>query len=163
MQDLFGNTLGKNTEGSTQAGFALDDGSGLRVVDARFVEETKFDWGLFQGFDSIRVLTYSASIPAIVKMLDEFQFASFECVFGCEATLRDIKDVLAFQRVAVGDTRAAIMGLSDRRHAYILSEVQAGRASFRVLRQQVAHAKLYLLENRADGRNRVVVGSANLS
>ena len=163
MQDLFRNMPGKNGEGQTQAGFALDDGFGLRVVEARFVEEAKFEWELFRGFDSIRVLTYSASIPAIVKMLDEFEFDSFECVFGCEATLRDIKDVLAFQRVAVGDTRAAIMNLADRRHAYILSQVQAGKAAFRVLRQQVAHAKLYLLENHADGRNRVVVGSANLS
>jgi hypothetical protein len=163
MQDLFGNTPGESGDGHTQAGFALDDGSGLRVVAARFVEESKFDWQLFRGFDTIRVLTYSASIPAIVKMLDEFEFESFECVFGCEATLRDIKDVLAFQKVAVGDTRSAIMNLSDRRHAYILSRVQAGKAAFRVLRRQVAHAKLYLLENRAEGRNRVVVGSANLS
>ena len=163
MQDLFGNTTGKSGQVRAQAGLALDDGSGLRVVEARFVEETRFDWKLFQGFDSIRVLTYSASIPAIVKMLDEFEFDSFECVFGCEATLRDIKDVLAFQKVAVGDTRAAIMNLADRRHTYILSQVQAGKATFRVLRRQVAHAKLYLLENRAEGRNRVVVGSANLS
>ena len=163
MQDLFGNTLGKNGEGQAQAGFALDDGSGLRVVEARFVDESRFQWDLFRGFDTVRVLTYSASIPAIVRMLDEFEFDSFECVFGCEATLRDIKDVLAFQRVAVGDTRAAIMNLSDWRHAYILSQVQAGKASFRVLRQGVAHAKLYLLENRSEGRNRLIVGSANLS
>ena len=163
MQDLFGNTLGKNGEGQAQAGFALDDGSGLRVVEARFVDESRFQWELFRGFDTMRILTYSASIPAIVKMLDEFEFDSFECVFGCEATIRDIKDVLAFQRVAVGDTRAAIMNLSDRRHAYILSQARAGKASFRVLRQGVAHAKLYLLENRSEGRNRVIVGSANLS
>ncbi|MCY4366249.1 MAG: phospholipase D-like domain-containing protein [Chloroflexi bacterium] len=163
MQDLFGNIGGEGNQEQVQAGFALDDGTGLRVVKARFVDEAKFDWQLFQGFDSIRVLTYSASIPAIVKMLDEFGFDSFECVFGCEATLRGIKDVLAFQRVAVGDARAAIMGLTDQRHAHILSQVQVGKASFRVLRNQVAHAKLYLLENRSNGSRRVVVGSANLS
>ena len=28
MQNLFGNTVGKNGEGQTQAGFALDDGTG---------------------------------------------------------------------------------------------------------------------------------------
>ena len=163
MQNLFGDIPGKDGANSGQAGFSLDDGTGLRVVRAQFLEECKFDWSLFQGFDAIRVLTYSASIPAIVKMLDEFGFASFECVFGCEATLRDIKDVLAFQRVAVGDTRAAIMGLADERHAYILSKVRTGKASFRILRNQIAHAKLYLLENREDGRKRVIIGSANLS
>ena len=163
MQDLFSTTTGKDGEHLNQAGLMLDDGAGLRVVSAQYLQETKFTWELFQGFDSLRVLTYSASIPAIVKMLDKFGFESFECIFGYEGTLRDIKDVLAFQKVVVGDTRAAIMGLSDRRHAYILEKVRAGQASFRVLRSHVAHAKLYLLENRNDGRNRVIVGSANLS
>lgn len=163
MRDLFGNVSGEGNQDQVQPGFSLDDGSGLRVVRASFVKESKFEWQLFQGFDSIRILTYSASIPAIVRMLDEFGFDTFECVFGCEATLRDIKDVLAFQRVAVGDTRAAIMGLADQRHAYILSQVQAGKASFRVLRNQIAHAKLYLMENLTSGTKRVVIGSANLS
>ena len=146
-----------------QGGLLLDDGTGLRVAEARFLSERKFDWDLFRGYDRIRVLTYSASIPAIVKMLDDFDFAEFECVFGCESTLRDIKDILAFQQVAVGDTRAAIMGLRDERHAHILGKVREGRARFRVLRQYVAHAKLYLLENSTDGRTRVIIGSANLS
>lgn len=146
-----------------QPDLGLDDGIGLRVVSARFIEEDGFDWGLFQGYDSIRILTYSASIPAIVRMLDDFDFASFECVFGCEATLRDIKSLLAFQQMAVSDTRAAIMELKDERHAYILSRVRKGFASFRVLRESVAHAKLYLLENTADGTRRVIIGSANLS
>ncbi|MYC31864.1 MAG: hypothetical protein F4X64_01655 [Chloroflexi bacterium] len=146
-----------------QAGFSLDDGTGLRVVGACFLSERRFDWDLFRGYDSIRVLTYSASIPAIVKMLDDFDFAEFECVFGCEGTLRDIKDILAFQQVAVGDTRAAIMGLRDERHAYILGKVHDGQARFRVLRKYIAHAKLYLMENSTDGRTRIVIGSANLS
>ena len=146
-----------------QGGFALDDGGGLRVASARFLSERKFDWDLFRGYDSLRALTYSASIPAIVRMLDDFEFARFECVFGCESTLRDIKEVLAFQQVAIGDTRAAIMGLKDERHAYLLGKVSAGQARFRVLRKYVAHAKVYLLENAADGRNRVIIGSANLS
>ena len=130
---------------------------------SRFLSERKFDWDLFRGYDSLRALTYSASIPAIVRMLDDFEFARFECVFGCESTLRDIKEVLAFQQVAIGDTRAAIMGLKDERHAYLLGKVSAGQARFRVLRKYVAHAKVYLLENAADGRNRVIIGSANLS
>ena len=133
------------------------------MAEARFVGESRFDWNLFQGFDKLRVLTYSASIPAIVRMLDEFGLAAFECVFGSEATLRDVKYILAFQQVAVGDVRAAIMGLKDERHSHILSEVRLGRARFRVLRQSIAHANLYLLEDSARGRTRVIVGSVNLS
>ena len=146
-----------------QSGFSLDDGTGLRVAEARFVGESKFDWNLFRGFDKLRVLTYSASIPAIVRMLDDFGFSEFECVFGSEATLRDVKYILAFQQVAVGDVRAAIMGLKDERHAYILDKVQDGLVRFRVLRKYIAHAKLYLLENSDSDSKRVIIGSANLS
>ena len=139
----------------------LDDGSGLRVVRASFLDESRFDWSLFEGYDSLRVLTYSASAAAIVKMLDDFSFERFECVFGCEATLGNIVDVLAFQKVAVEGTRAAIMGLRDERHVRILERIATGHAGFRVLRNSVAHAKLYLLAG--TDRTRVIVGSANLS
>ena len=145
-----------------QTGLGLDDGAGLRVASARFLSEQKFNWDLFSGYDSLRVLTYSASISAIVRMLDEFSFTTFDCVFGYEGTLRDLKDILAFQKVVVGDTRAAIMGLKDERHIHVLEKVHAGRAQFRVLRKHIAHAKLYLLST-SDGRTRVIIGSANLS
>ena len=146
-----------------QPDLGLDDGTGLRVASARFIAEDRFDWELFRGYDSIRILTYSASIQTIVRLLDDFEFASFECVFGCEATLHDVKGLLAFQRMAVSDTRAAIMGLKDERHAFILGRVREGLASFRVVRKSVAHAKLYLLENTTTGNRRVIIGSANLS
>ena len=106
-----------------QAGLGLDDQGGLRVVDAKFLDEQKFTWELFNGYDSLRVLTYSASVGAIVRMLDKYSFANFECVFGYEGVLRDIKDVLSFQKVVVGNTRAAIMGLKDDRHIHILEKV----------------------------------------
>ena len=145
-----------------QTKLSLDDGTGLRVVRATFVDEQKFDWDLFQGYEKLRVLTYSASANAIVRMLDQYSFDSFECVFGCETTLREIKTILAFQQVVVGDTRAAIMGLNDERHLRILEQVHADRGRFRVLRKSIAHAKLYLLSGPGD-RNRVIIGSANLS
>ena len=159
VNGLFGNS-GESSE--IQGGLSLDDGSGLRVVHARFLSEEKFDWDLFDGYDTLRVLTYTGSISAIVRMLDRYSFTEFECVFGYEGTLRDLKDILAFQKVVVGNTRAAIMGLKDERHAYILEKVHAGLVRFRVLRKYIAHAKLYLLTN-ADERTRVIVGSANLS
>ena len=78
---------------------------------------------------------------------------------GC---LRDIKDILSFQKVVVGDTRAAILGLKDERHLNILGKVRLGRAHFYVVTKYIAHAKLYLL-SRSDGQTRVIIGSANLS
>lgn len=131
------------------------------MVRARFVDEEKFDWTLFEGFDSLRVLTYSASSSAVVRMLDDFSFESFECVFGSEGRLGNFVEVLAFQQVVTGQTRSAIMGLKDARHRRILEKVAKGHARFWALRQYVAHAKLYLLS--AGDRTRVIVGSANLS
>ena len=156
--------LSSQLEGAahSQSAFALDDGTGLRVVRANFAGERKFGWDLFEGYDSLRVLTYSASTAAIVRMLDNYSFETFECVFGYEGTLREIKSILAFQKVVVGDARAAIMGLNDERHIRILAKVHAGQAHFRVLRKSVAHAKLYLL-SQGEGRRRVLIGSANLS
>ncbi len=146
-----------------QGALALDDGGGLRVVRAEFASEEKFSWHLFDGYDTIRILTYSAGISALVRLLDEHDFTDFECVFGCESTLHTIKDILAFQQVAIGDTRAAIMRLKDERHAFILGRVREGQARFRVLREAIAHSKLYLLENSIDGNHRAIIGSANLS
>ncbi len=143
--------------------FDLDDGTGLRVARARFESESKFNWSLFDGFDRIRILTYSAGVSAIVRLLEKHNFNDFECIFGCESTLRTLRDIIAFQQVAIGDTRAAIKGLSDERHAFILARVRQGQARFRVLRKQIAHAKLYLLENTESGDRRAIVGSANLS
>lgn len=143
--------------------FDLDDKTGLRIVDASFLSEAKFQWAVFDGYDSIRILTYSAGIGAIVRLLAQHEFDSFECVFGSEHTLHNIKDILAFQKVAVGDTRAAIQNLSDERHAFILKRARDGQAKFRVLKKQTAHSKIYLLENSETGDKRAIVGSANLS
>ena len=147
---------------SNQGLLSLDDGGGLRVVHAEFKSEASFDWDLFSGFNKLQVLTYSASADAIVRMLDSYDFDEFECIFGYEGTLQNIRTLLAFQKTVIGDARAAIMGLPDKRHLHILEKVHEGKARFRVLRNYVAHAKLYLL-SADDGRHRVIVGSANLS
>ena len=144
-------------------GLNIDDGTGLRVARARFESESRFSWSLFDGYDRIRILTYSAGVSAIVRLLDGHGFSDFECVFGCESTLRTLKDIMAFQQVAIGDTRAAIKNLRDDRHAFILNRVKGGQARFRVLRKEIAHAKIYLLENTETGSTRALIGSANLS
>ena len=38
-----------------QSGCALDDGSGLRVVNAHFLSERKCDWNLFDGYDRLSI------------------------------------------------------------------------------------------------------------
>ena len=142
----------------------FDDGSGLRVVDAKANGNERFDWGIvFGGYNKLRVITYSASVPALVRVLNDYNYAEFECVFGSEKVLHGLSDIMAFQKVVTEDTRTAIMGLGDARMVDILQHISDGTAHFRVMRKSVAHSKIYLLSNNANDSTRVIVGSANLS
>jgi hypothetical protein len=131
----------------------------LQAVYARFLHSEPFTLELFDGFTTIRVLTYSASIGMVVKLLHRFE--TFECVFGYEGVLQDFSDVLACQKVLAEQVITAVKGLDDRRKMFILDKIQERTARFFVVRDTIAHAKIYLLEG--NGRRRVIVGSANLS
>ena len=136
---------------------------GLRVVTAAFKGVEPFSWDLFDGFDRMRVLTFSASAPMIVRMLDRHSFDFFECVFGYEGGLRRVADIVAFQQFLVNQVRDCALQLGDESQRVIFERVQAGRARFYVVKDNIAHAKLYLLEAGSGERRRVIVGSANLS
>lgn len=47
---------------------------GPKVVTAWFRKVEPFSWNQFDGFDRMRVLTYSASAPTIARMLEEYSF-----------------------------------------------------------------------------------------
>ena len=89
----------------------LDDDSGLRMLRARGLENAKFNMdGMFGGFKRLRILTYSASVGLVLKLLQQYQYERFECVFGCEATVRNFGDILKFQHATKGDLIKAIGG-----------------------------------------------------
>ena len=136
---------------------------GLKVVRAQFDGVEPFSWNMFDGFDRIRVLTYSVSTPMIVRMLDRFSFRHFECVFGYEGGLGRFADVVAFQQFLINQVRDSALQLEDERQRLIFERIQDGKAQFYVVKHQIAHAKLYLLETDNEARFRVIVGSANLS
>ena len=155
----------------SQPGFEFDDpesrtrSNTLEVVYARAESVDRFDPGLFHNFASMRALTYTASIPMILGLLKDCDFQDFECVFGHGGILsRDVDAILAFQSVV--DERlnkgfVGIKGMSEERRRLICDRAAAGTARFYVVKDAIAHAKIYLLE-RPDLR-RVIVGSANLS
>ncbi len=154
-----------------QSGFAFDDpesrsrSQSLDVVFARAERAEKFDLGLFAGFSSLRALTYTSSIPMVLGLLRDFDYTDFECVFGHNGVLsRDAANVLAFQQVVdakLNQGFVGVKGLSEERRRIIYDRAIAKTARFYVVKDIVAHAKIYLLEN--EGRRRVIVGSANLS
>lgn len=77
---------------------------------------------------------------------------------------REAAQILAFQNVVRDKLAGAIVGvkgLRDEAREAIYRRVADGEMRFFVVKDAIAHAKIYLLE--ADGSKRVIVGSANLS
>ena len=153
-----------------QRRFGFDDpdsltrDAGLFLVHARSVGVEPFDASMFAGFTSMRALTYTASMRMIVGLLRDYQYDDFECIFGHSGILRpDISDVLAFQGVVEANLSKAFIGVatSDARRQALFDLVASDKARFFVVKDKIAHAKIYLLER--DGLRRVIVGSANLS
>jgi hypothetical protein len=133
--------------------------SKLNVVYAQYQRSEPFSLGLFQGFSSLRVLTYSASVNFTVRMLNLFE--TVECVFGYEGVLQDFSDILACQKTISENLLVAVKGLDDARKQFILEKHNQGKAHFYVVKDAVSHSKIYLLEG--PNTKRVIVGSANLS
>ena len=111
----------------------------------------------------MRALTYSVSTPVIVRMFDRYSFKRFECVFGYEEDLGRFADGIAFQQFLINQVRDSALQLEDERQRVIFERIHAGIAQFYVVKDNIAHAKLYLLEANDPERRRVIVGSANLS
>ena len=154
-----------------QPGFTFDDpdsrtrSKGLDVVYARMEKSGQFDLNLFGGFSSLHALTYTPSIPMIFNLLKSFDYDDFECIFGHSGILpREAANILAFQSVVDEKLNAgfvAVKGLPEERRKVIYDRAVDGAARFYVVKDAIAHAKIYLLER--EGLRRVIVGSANLS
>jgi hypothetical protein len=135
------------------------DSNILTVVYAQYQRSEPFAFEIFEGFSSLRVLTYSASIPMTVKMVNRFD--TVECVFGYEGVLGDFGSILACQQELSKNILMAVKGLDDERQRFLLEKAAYGAIRFFVVKGAVAHSKIYLLQNNTS--RRVIVGSANLS
>ncbi len=154
-----------------QAGFTLDDPDSrtrsqrLDVVYARTDRVEQFDMGLFEGFSSLRALTYTSSIPMILGLLRDFDYDDFECIFGHSGVLSpEAASIMSFQNVVdekLSQGFVGVRGLSEERRRVIYDRAAANTARFYVVKDAIAHAKIYLLES--PEHRRVIVGSANLS
>ena len=158
-------------EPTPQFGLALDDPDSrtrspqLQVVYAQALRTEPFAMDLFAGFASMRALTYTSSIPMVLRLLRDYDHDDFECVFGHGGMLsRDAADLLAFQSVVQARLNQGFVGargLTPERREVVYRRAAEGTARFLVVKDAIAHAKIYLLER--EGKRRVIVGSANLS
>jgi hypothetical protein len=168
MEDLF--DIGSETGvGPT---LPLASGAEVQVFDIRITGTREVAWrALFEGFQRLKVLTFSASVPAILDIAQMFE--DVEITFGSERVLS--RELAALEQAssaagyrftdALADQKAFIEGLVrpalSGRGEQLLERVHDGTLRFRLLRQVPSHAKLYLMAS--ESRFRVVTGSANLS
>jgi hypothetical protein len=131
----------------------------INVVYANYVKRVPFSLELFEGFNSLKVLTYSSSIPMIVKMLDKYD--EFECIFGYAGVIQTISHTLAFQKIAQDDLQKEVKSLGEKNRQFIHEKIQEGKARFYVLKDAMSHDKMYLLKD--EHRTRVITGTANFS
>ena len=125
-----------------------------------------FQSEILSGFKTFRAITYTVSLPSILKLLTAQDYDLAEVVFGSEALVRETsaERVVLFQ-AAIEDELAkgyiGIGGASDPRTEQLMAWQAEGRARFYAAAGGVIHSKLYFLER--PGLRRVLVGSANLS
>ena len=129
----------------------------LDVVEVKYVQSHKCSWSeLFEGFDDIKVITFSSGIDFTCRLLNMFDNA--EVIFGCEEILSGKeKNIFSFQTLLIEKIQKM-----KTNYEKILERVVDGSAHFYVSRQKLSHEKLFLLKA-DDGKTRVVFGSANMS
>ena len=130
----------------------------LDVVKLEYVQAEALTWqDLFNGYNTLKAITFSSGIAFLYRLLDLFEDA--EVVFGCEGVISpSVQELMAHQNNLLEKLREKA---SSCREA-IVSRLENGSVRFYVSREKVSHEKLYLLSSN-DGRKRVILGSANLS
>ena len=133
----------------------LDKTAKLGVVQARFEE---FDGDSFEdlidGFSSMKVLTYSSSVPIINKAAEQLE--RLEVVFGRADILGDMGSYFYFQELLLKELIDATRGRD-----FIKEKLESGDIKLYVVQEIISHEKLFLLEG--EKGTRVITGSANFS
>lgn len=130
----------------------------LNVVKLDYVQAELRTWQeLFEGYDSLKAITFSSGIAFLYRLLGMFKDA--EVVFGCEGVMSgSLQEIMAQQDHLLKRLRETTAPQKDE----LISRLKEGTVRFYVSRAKVSHEKLYLLRA-SDGRKRVILGSANLS
>ena len=134
-----------------------------RILEAQAVETCEFDLDSFARYRTIRILTYSASVPMLHTVLERFSESRVECVLGYSRVVNNVASIIALQTAAMEDVRGALRDLPASSRDVVRKRVEEGRLRVRVVEGHVSHAKIFLLSDGPDGDRCVLTGSANFS
>ncbi len=134
------------------------NGNKIDVVKMEYLGAETVDWTtLFSGFDKLSAITFSSGVSFVYRLLDMFEYS--EIIFGCENVISyNLSEIIAYQNNLIEQLREK----ASESKLNLLDKIDSGKAKFYVAREQISHEKIYLLEA-ADGRKRVILGSANMS
>lgn len=130
----------------------------LDVVKLSYISAEAMTWQeLFKGYDELHAITFSSGINFMYALLEMFQ--KVELIFGNEMVMSNsLQDIMAYQSNLLDRIRSEA---GDRKQK-LLDRIDDETVRLYVARQQLSHEKIYLLKA-ADGRKRVIMGSANMS
>ncbi|MBP3321391.1 MAG: NgoFVII family restriction endonuclease [Clostridia bacterium] len=130
----------------------------LDVVKLSYISAEAMTWReLFKDYDELHAITFSSGINFMYAVLEMFQ--KVELIFGNEMVMSNsLQDIMAYQSNLLDRIRSEA---GDRKQK-LLDRIDDETVRLYVARQQLSHEKIYLLKA-ADGRKRVIMGSANMS
>ena len=133
-----------------------DNRNRIDVAKLDFVAGESVSWEkLFSEYDTLYAITYSSGISFICELLSLFEKA--EIIFGCEQVMSySVCEVVAFQSKLIEKIN------ENKSQKILINRIKDNSLKLRVARKKLSHEKIYLL-SAADGRKRVVMGSANMS
>ena len=136
----------------------LFESGNLDVIKMDFIEAETMSWrDLFSGFDELHAITYSSGINFVYQLLEMFKKA--EIIFGCDEVISySLQEVMAYQCKLIERMRES----AGKMKLDLISRIEDESLHFFVARNMLSHEKIYLL-SAADGRRRVIIGSANMS
>lgn len=130
----------------------------LDVVKLSYISAEAMTWQeLFKGYEELHAITFSSGINFMYALLEMFE--KVELIFGNEMVMSNsLQDIMAYQSNLLDRIRSE----AGERKQKLLNRIDDETVRLYVARQQLSHEKIYLLKA-ADGRKRVIMGSANMS
>lgn len=135
--------------------------SRMKIVrtDSMRVETVDRATSLFDGFKTMRAITWSYGVGMVVRQMRKFE--DVELVFGCNAMVD--KQVRLSALAPVVTQAEMLKALQNKWGREISDRMEAGTCRLYFESTVSSHQKIYLLADEGAGRYRVITGSANFS
>ncbi len=133
----------------------------VKITEADSLKVTTIEdaTSLFDGFASMKAITWSYGLPMAVRQMRKF--SDVELVFGCKAILDKQVRLSALASIVV--QAESLKALQNKWGREISERMEKGECRLYFENTISSHQKIYLLADEEAGKYRVITGSANFS